>query len=63
MLERVRKPAQGTCRFSLLEENQSKNKIDAKHWVEPEETWVSGGGRKTSCINILYLAKVHKSHL
>ena len=27
MLEKFRKPAKGTCRFSLLEENQSKNTI------------------------------------
>ena len=39
------------------------NKIDTKHRVAPEETWVSGGGSKTPCINILYVAKVHKSHI
>ena len=35
---------------------------DTKRRVAVEETWVSSGGRKTLCINILYVAKVHKSH-
>ena len=37
--------------------------IDTKRRVAVEETWVSSGGRKTLCINILYVAKVHKNHI
>ena len=39
------------------------NKINTKHRVAVQETWVSIGGSKTPCINTLYVAKVHKSHI